>query len=875
MADSTRQRAGIAFIVVVTIVNLYFGPGAFFAAPTTGISSRVAEQKRELATLDNSTYGDFNPDRERWLPIPGFTKDAGFAWGMLNPARARAREMYEAAAEMTKRAEQGRKTEITTPSSLSARSMASHATGTDTGSSDVPPLPIYRNISGTIRGEWVRWPEAESRDRPHMNLTALVRAHDYFSTRFMGNMTTSKSGFLTLEMYDANTPDVDTPETYVRGVRASMHVERSNPYLTDYYADLHGIHVPETGEMVLTTTSEKFSGLVGLPHFTTSQAVFDATQQLLNRSLSYATEHAEQEDRLFFPWYKLPNPTDYSLGSLPGCEYILYMQQHPAKLNGRLARSEEMLAIEKELAEPTGAPVPSPPYMTMSAIIISPDCGFALQSKSPPDWPPGDKLYVTGPKREHYQRHVERFLLLLAAVYAVQGYFLQQHIKQCSTPSKQCRASYFTFAVMSLGDGLALCWALLFVSGAASSLVIATTAYTGFAEMAFLGLKAQVDLWQAHAPERHRAAQEERQRWQRAASALRERQAERLRAANGGQAAQQTPEETSTTDAVNAERNQQDTSTSILPAPVTSPAVFIPSDQDITQPVEDAATATQTPATQAENATVEAPPSQWQDSATMYYRFYFTLSFLFLLTAWTTVWPPPLAYAYGYTVTFAYLSFWVPQIYRNAMRNCRRALTWDFVAGESLARLFMPVYVCAVPGNIYYAQPNYVAAASFVLWVWVQICLLVGQDLIGPRFFVPKGWAPPVYNYHPILRDDSADGSGSDVEAGDTLPLGYLRADEREPSPRPRASSVSSSSPLSRKVCGTRHLFDCSICMQAIEVPVSTVDDPGAATSPAAMLKRRQYMVTPCRHIFHTTCLESWMGFRLQCPICRETIPAV
>jgi hypothetical protein len=40
-------------------------------------------------------------------------------------------------------------------------------------------------------------------------------------------------------------------------------------------------------------------------------------------------------------------------------------------------------------------------------------------------------------------------------------------------------------------------------------------------------------------------------------------------------------------------------------------------------------------------------------------------------------------------------------------------------------------------------------------------------------------------------------------------------------------------------------------------------------------LSRRTYMVTPCRHIFHTACLESWMRLRLQCPICRDTIPPV
>ena len=28
-------------------------------------------------------------------------------------------------------------------------------------------------------------------------------------------------------------------------------------------------------------------------------------------------------------------------------------------------------------------------------------------------------------------------------------------------------------------------------------------------------------------------------------------------------------------------------------------------------------------------------------------------------------------------------------------------------------------------------------------------------------------------------------------------------------------------------------------------------------------------MVTPCNHFFHTTCLQRWLGVKLQCPTCR------
>jgi len=63
--------------------------------------------------------------------------------------------------------------------------------------------------------------------------------------------------------------------------------------------------------------------------------------------------------------------------------------------------------------------------------------------------------------------------------------------------------------------------------------------------------------------------------------------------------------------------------------------------------------------------------------------------------------------------------------------------------------------------------------------------------------------------------------------------------------------------------------------MQVLEVPVVGAGEDASANAGgvAAMLARRLYMVTPCRHVFHSTCLEGWMRFRLQCPICRENLP--
>jgi len=36
---------------------------------------------------------------------------------------------------------------------------------------------------------------------------------------------------------------------------------------------------------------------------------------------------------------------------------------------------------------------------------------------------------------------------------------------------------------------------------------------------------------------------------------------------------------------------------------------------------------------------------------------------------------------------------------------------------------------------------------------------------------------------------------------------------------------------------------------------------------------KKPYMLTPCNHVFHTSCLEYWFKQKRDCPTCRNPIP--
>lgn len=251
----------------------------------------------------------------------------------------------------------------------------------------------------------------------------------------------------------------------------------------------------------------------------------------------------------------------------------------------------------------------------------------------------------------------------------------------------------------------------------------------------------------------------------------------------------------------------------------------------------------------------------------------FGIGILFLSLA-AASWQPSVRAGYFNLLAFAYLSMWTPQIYRNVYRNCRQALSWPFVAGQSALRLLPIGYFYLVRDNFAFAEPDRAAFAVLAGWVWTQLCVLAAQSVLGPRYGLPRGWMPEAWEYHPVLREDN-------IEAGG-LPIGLVSAPGSPTLERVRTGDEpggggkdKDGTASSRKRTNT-HFIDCAICREVLEVPVVRAGDDDHSTAPggvAGVFARRMYMVTPCRHIFHSACLEGWMRFRLQCPICREELP--
>lgn len=162
-----------------------------------------------------------------------------------------------------------------------------------------------------------------------------------------------------------------------------------------------------------------------------------------------------------------------------------------------------------------------------------------------------------------------------------------------------------------------------------------------------------------------------------------------------------------------------------------------------------------------------------------------------------------------YLGLFMLYSIWIPQIFCNATQFHRNALLKKYVVGMTLTRLCIPMYFYGCPYNFLHVQPNYNLLSWLAAYLLLQVFVLFTQDLLGPRWFLPRRFLPDKYDYQRPVHVDAEQGESK----------------------------------------------ECVICMSVV------------------LPNQRDYMVTPCNHLFHQNCLEQWMEFKMECPTCRRPLP--
>ena len=228
-----------------------------------------------------------------------------------------------------------------------------------------------------------------------------------------------------------------------------------------------------------------------------------------------------------------------------------------------------------------------------------------------------------------------------------------------------------------------------------------------------------------------------------------------------------------------------------------------------------------------------------------------SLTFFSLLISFSSFIVGLRLYFNKYYVTFHTFIIWLPQIIYNYKYKNQTLFPFGYVLITSFYRMYTPMIMCFDKVNLFSIKNT---LCVFIL----NICLCFGMICIMYALFY-------------LLNVNK---SSNVFDVNDPSYSLYKNKEEL------------------RKICPGIINYQCAICLgDFMSVYVNKKDDMEGSYMFKKKKKkykwifkimfefvtkgdkeRKQYMITRCKHIFHSDCLETWMECKNKCPNCRREI---
>ena len=209
-------------------------------------------------------------------------------------------------------------------------------------------------------------------------------------------------------------------------------------------------------------------------------------------------------------------------------------------------------------------------------------------------------------------------------------------------------------------------------------------------------------------------------------------------------------------------------------------------------------------------------------------------------------------------------SFWIPQIVYNYQQNSAKGLDVSYIIIITMTRSFIPLYVFLCPKNVaqyvsagMIGAPNTNMGLIFLFHILSQMIVLLMQRKYGAAFFVPKFLRSPRYDYYRRVPDEIAvrrEVTNDNVVTAVEHNIIVVDCENDDSSCSDHEDD--SSTKFLESSNGRGDGVFCTVCMSNIDIST-----------------RGTYVLTPCDHFFHTTCLQKWTRIKLACPTCRQPLP--
>ena len=229
-------------------------------------------------------------------------------------------------------------------------------------------------------------------------------------------------------------------------------------------------------------------------------------------------------------------------------------------------------------------------------------------------------------------------------------------------------------------------------------------------------------------------------------------------------------------------------------------------------------------------------------------------------------------------ILFSFIFTWLPQIIFNILYKNRVSLPIIYIISVILNRIFPSFYLNYFKNNFLRIPPNKNIAIISVISLLSLSLVLYSQTLLGPRWFLPL---LKVEEYNFYIDENELRKTKKDIDSLECLiclnpiiennekdynndnGLGFNETDSLVIEVNDNSMDINENNRNKcSKICKFKYKKRCcgnnSIIMNFHEFSKNIMNKP--------------FMITPCKHVFHSDCLEEWFKMKKECPNCRTMI---
>ena len=279
-----------------------------------------------------------------------------------------------------------------------------------------------------------------------------------------------------------------------------------------------------------------------------------------------------------------------------------------------------------------------------------------------------------------------------------------------------------------------------------------------------------------------------------------------------------------------------------------------------------------------------------------YLLFYicFFASFFFLCTFF---------YDYFYIIILIFI-LWVPQILQNIIKNNKFIFPLIYIIGNTLDRIIIPLYFRGFD-NFFSVKRNLLFILFILSFIVLCIIILYLQLFFGNRFFLSEKYQKEDFNYYRTKEELIAykENIASEECVICLFPIFDIETENNNSNEINNNSKKTNNDEILKgeeviASLNSDHLNN-NLYIKANTNPDEQIlkleiKDYGKEITNKLSFKQilriifcknffsfyklneniynKQYMLTPCHHVFHTECLETWFERKKECPNCRTQL---